>query len=304
MKTQHSPVRYVTLGAVGATLLLTIGATLAIMYTSSTTVRHSAVSPITIKPVQPVQPVLQPVQPVQPAPSIGRSTRKRRPPAAEQRLYDRKSQILYSQIFMGPLEVNLILRHLDNKQTYLEYGSGGSTYNYPRFVKHAVSIEHDRDWCEKVKENLAVRPKLSHVDYRCSYVDEGFRGYKIGGKTEGDYVMFKEYIDQIDQAGYDLYDIVLIDGRARVDCSIKVLSYITNQTAVFIHDSTRFFKTDEYVSALEYYDMKDSIGGDTRQGIVLLNRKKIYDYLQGNHTAVQDILNRKYNLTANATDAP
>lgn len=295
MKSLHSPVRYVTLGAVGATLLLTIGATLSIMYTTSKTIRQPVVSLNTSRPAPPAPP-----EP--PAPPVKKVPNKRRPPAAEERLFKRKSRVNYGQIFMGPLEVNLILRNLDNKNTYLEYGSGGSTYNYPKFVKHAVSIEHDRDWCEKVRGRLANMSQLAHVDYRCSYVDKGFRGYKTGGKTEGDYVIFKEYVDQVDEAGYDLYDIVLIDGRARVDCSIKVLSYITQDTPVFIHDSTRFFETDQYVAALEYYDIKDSIGGDGRQGIVLLKRKQIYENLQGNHTAVQDILNRKYNITTDGSE--
>ncbi|CAN8074562.1 unnamed protein product [Agarophyton chilense] len=293
MKPTPSGVRYMCVGALLATTFITIGVILSCLYGASASLRL-ANSPTS--PQETLQLSDAPAAPAQPI-SASTSSADRLPPSEEQRLYQRKALVNYGDIWMSPLEVNLILRNLDGKNVYIEYGSGGSTFNFPQFVKHAVSVEHDREWCKKVKEKLSTKPNLSHIDYRCFYVDKGFRGFNTGGRTEGTYPMFKEYVDQIDSAGHDLYDFVLIDGRARVDCSIKILSYISQKTPVFIHDSVRFFKTGEYSPALKYYDMIDSIGGDSRQGIVLLRRKKEYQHLQGDHAAIQQILHEKYNIS-------
>ncbi|KAI0561056.1 hypothetical protein FGB62_94g047 [Gracilaria domingensis] len=302
MRSTPSALRHACLGALGATTFITIGITLSFFYGPSSPLRVThprEVAPVQASPTPSAVVQSAPVVPVPTVPSGGRL-----PPAEEQRLYKRKALVNYAEMWMSRLEVNLILRHLDGKKVYIEYGSGGSTFNFPQFVEHAVSVEHDRQWCQKVRDKLKTRPNLSHIDYRCFYVDKGFRDFNIGGNTEGTYPMFREYVDQIDSAGHNLYDFVLIDGRARVDCSIKVLSYISQSTPVFIHDSTRFFKTGQYNSALQYYDMIDSIGGDNRQGLVLLRRKKALANLQGNHSAVQYILNQKYNLSSNSNSSP
>lgn len=57
------------------------------------------------------------------------------PPRAEQLLYSKKARVNYSEIWMSPLEVNLILRHIEGSRKYIEWGSGGSTFNFPQFVK-------------------------------------------------------------------------------------------------------------------------------------------------------------------------
>lgn len=308
MKISPNPVHYLCAGAVGAALLINIGVHLASLHSQSLLTKPTYLQQPTIPVLTPVAAVPANDSPVattqdhptsaQPQQSENQDVQdKPLPPAEEQRLFERKAKVNYKEIWMGRTEVNLLLRYLDGRKTYIEYGSGGSTFNFPQFVEHAVSVEHDRAWCAKVREKLKTRPELKHIDYRCWYVEKGHRGFIVEGNTDGNYVHFKEYVDQIDTAGHQLYDFVLIDGRARVDCSVKVLSYISQETAVFIHDSTRFFITRTYSPALKYYDMIESIGGKSLQGVVLLRRKKEFSYLQGNHTAVQNILNDKYNIT-------
>ena len=64
---------------------------------------------------------------------------------------------------------------------------------------------------------------------------------------------FKDYIES--PIEYGPFDIILIDGRARVSCSsiCKLLSH--ENTIIFIHD----FHRPEYQEALKYLELIDSV---------------------------------------------
>ena len=67
------------------------------------------------------------------------------------------------------------------------------------------------------------------------------------------YDEFKDYIES--PIEYGPFDIILIDGRARVSCSsiCKLLSH--ENTIIFIHD----FHRPEYQEALKYLELIDSV---------------------------------------------
>ena len=69
-----------------------------------------------------------------------------------------------------------------------------------------------------------------------------------------------------------IYDVVLIDGRARTDCAFKILHYIKYESIVFIHD---YWKRSRYQVITEYYDVIDSVQ-DTLQTIVALKKKSVW----------------------------
>ena len=208
-----------------------------------------------------------------------------------------RRRINRSLIWMGNREVDLVLRQLGNVQTYLEWGSGGSTQNFAQFAKkRAVSIEHNSRWCRLVDRRLQAANVT--VEMRCVEIKKGRAGW-AGGLTEGNYIQFRPYVDEISRLGQRTWDFVLIDGRARVDCAIKALSYISATSKVVLHDSERFSKrwNHMYLPMLEYYDVIESTGGPGRQGVALLMRKRAFQHLEGNHRAVQEILNERYKLS-------
>ena len=47
-------------------------------------------------------------------------------------------------------------KYLDKASNYLEYGTGGSTYQAAvrQNIKTVTSVESDKDWCNKLKEKL------------------------------------------------------------------------------------------------------------------------------------------------------
>ena len=52
--------------------------------------------------------------------------------------------------WMSRSEIELILSFLQKEDVMLEYGCGGSTMLFPKYVKEYHSIESDKSWADSV----------------------------------------------------------------------------------------------------------------------------------------------------------
>ena len=195
-------------------------------------------------------------------------------------------------------EIDLIQSYLSDKKIMLEYGCGGSTTIFPRYVKKYYSIEHNLDWFWNVQQEI-YNDKLDNVEihlcdipkgvptkreefweryddnilYASEHLDTNIPSFEDCVYPKDKYV-WNEYIDYVDKLNVKLFDVILIDGRARTDCAYKVLNYIDKGSIVFIHD---FWPRSEYHKVFEWYDevvsIKDTQQGDGGQTIVGLKKK-------------------------------
>jgi len=193
-------------------------------------------------------------------------------------------------------EVDLVLKYLQNIDTYLEWGSGGSTLNFALFAnRRAVSIEHNQMWCDRMEKRMIKHNsgKFPKVEYHCVHNSTE----RVEG--EGTYREFKDYVDTISFLHEPVWDFVFIDGRCRVCSAIKALSYISRSSIVVLHDSRRFFDEGRcYTPILNYYEVIESIGGSSKRGVAIMKRKKSLTHLSGRHKLVQAILDEyQRNLT-------
>ena len=65
-------------------------------------------------------------------------------------------------IMMSGIQISAIYGYLNKTDTVLEYGSGGSTTHFSKYVKHYYSIEHNKEWYEKVKNESNDISNLSY----------------------------------------------------------------------------------------------------------------------------------------------
>ena len=201
------------------------------------------------------------------------------------------------QANIHPRELELIQSHCSDKKVMLEWGCGGSTTIFPKYVKEYYSIEHNLDWYWKVQEE--IDDELDNVNvhlcdipkgvptmreefwdkydenllYASEHLDTTIPSFEDCVYPRDKYI-WGDYIDYVDRIGVNHFDIVLIDGRARTDCAYKVLNYIDESSIVFIHD---FWPRPEYHKVFEWYDevvsIKDTQEGDGGQTIVGLRKK-------------------------------
>ncbi len=116
-----------------------------------------------------------------------------------------KSPIAAPKPWMQPHEIAALAALLHPTYHVLEYGAGGSTFWLAERVRQVTSIEYSAEWIDKLKP-LPANVKLH-------YVPAAWPGPPLGPAEHGQY-------DAFVAAGQSCQpDLVLIDGRARVDCA-------------------------------------------------------------------------------------
>ncbi len=176
--------------------------------------------------------------------------------------------------FMHKDEYEFITSHLKDDATMLEWGSGGSTLYFPKFVKKYYSIEHYEEWYNKVSNSLK-KSDISNVEqiFVPSSPEnwdrpKNWRAIK-NFSTPTDF--FTDYINHVDKINKK-FDYILVDGRCRTQCALKALYYLKEDGILFFHD---FYPRHQYGyhNVLNFYD---EIGGikHTNQTVVALKKKK------------------------------
>lgn len=128
--------------------------------------------------------------------------------------------------------------------TVLEYGSGGSTILLQNKVKKLYSIEHQPSWYDKVKSLLNNNTELYLVQPNKHYIEGGH---------DGTYEEFQDYVNKGLEFGP--YDLVFVDGRARVSCCRIIKAKLKKTGIVVIHD----FERNEYKSVLNEFNLIKSL---------------------------------------------
>lgn len=97
-----------------------------------------------------------------------------------------------------------------------EYGSGSSTMFYAKRVKSVISVEHDRAWYEKIKDSKPANAELIYCDLQ----------------PNGAYAQQAATLNQP-------FDLIIVDGRDRVNCCRYALKALSPQGVLILDDSER-----------------------------------------------------------------
>lgn len=123
------------------------------------------------------------------------------------------------------------LPHLD----VLEWGSGGSTLHFTRFLReqnisyHWLSLEYNRVWHRKVLEESRLDPSVEVVLF-----DAG------NGKLRQRHTDMTDYVQYPRSLGR-LFDVILVDGRKRRRCLLEAQSLLKPHGLVHLHDADRHY---------------------------------------------------------------
>src|SRR5262249_22678117 len=109
--------------------------------------------------------------------------------------------------------------------TLFEFGSGYSTHFYARKVGTVVSLEYDEQWFQIVKAEMPKNVRLV------------FAEKDVDGK-------YCRVIHSIGTA----FDVVVVDGRDRVNCVKQAASALSQRGVILLDDSQQ----DKYREALEF----------------------------------------------------
>ncbi len=131
--------------------------------------------------------------------------------------------------FMTDLEWAFLKDHLKDTLVVLEYGSGSSTKCIGKLVSKLYSIEHHKGFFRTVNESVQ---SMDNVKIFC-VPPTGFSTARPAVKEE--YTRYINYTNELKV----MFDVVLIDGRARQWCAEAVLPWVKDDGVMFIHDYTK-----------------------------------------------------------------
>ena len=156
-------------------------------------------------------------------------------------------------------EQDFLLSFIKKDHTMLEYGSGNSTLILQRLVKKLVSIEHDKEWFNKI--NLQIQESVEYFlceannsqwENQFSFINNDTL-IKNTKADDGGLEDFYSYILAPFKTGYK-FDRIFIDGRARVACAFVSMFLLKPNGKIFIHDFGPNTK-HPYLPYRTYYDI-------------------------------------------------
>lgn len=141
-------------------------------------------------------------------------------------------------------------KKLNEKMIIFEYGSGGSTFYFSKRVEKVISVEHNEDWYKIVKDKLdnnniknveihLCPPKnlLTNESVLCLSSDQNYKNKN-----------FQEYVEKINNYPDNYFDLIVIDGRARVSCIKNSISKVKSGGYIFLDNSER----KEYAVGIDF----------------------------------------------------
>jgi len=115
--------------------------------------------------------------------------------------------------------VDFLKDRLTKEMSLFEYGSGFSTQFYAKNVKNVTSIEHDDGWYKIISEQVPNNCKVIYKEYNKQLMGE----------------QYSMAINDTDLK----YDVVIVDGRDRVNCIKNSIHNLDDKGILILDDSSR-----------------------------------------------------------------
>ena len=151
--------------------------------------------------------------------------------------------------YMRPGEISIIETLLldsvvQNRVNVLEWGSGGSTVHFTRFLRECcldyswLSLEYNHVWHKLACDEIGEDPR---VDVRL--FDVGNLRLPQRRTNMDDYVLYPATLER-------RFNFILVDGRKRRRCLIEASKLIASNGITALHNASREY----YQCAFEYFD--------------------------------------------------
>jgi hypothetical protein len=112
--------------------------------------------------------------------------------------------------------IDFIRDRLNKNLVVFEYGSGSSTLFYANRVGRVVSVEHDESWYQKIVGSKPANAEMIYTQL----------------STDGEYARKAAMLTE-------KFDIIIVDGRDRVNCCKYSLAALSDKGVVVLDDSER-----------------------------------------------------------------
>ena len=151
--------------------------------------------------------------------------------------------------FMDKQEIKAIcagFEQFDRPVSVLEWGSGNSTIYFSSRLQEGSTwqaVEHNKKWAEKVSSLIVDADRnnirLSLIEPNKAYREPFINSFgHIEGGDDGDLETFYDYVRFPVTLG-SRFDVIIVDGRARVECMRTGWKLIHEDGLMILHDAQR-----------------------------------------------------------------
>lgn len=158
--------------------------------------------------------------------------------------------------------VHWLAKTLHPEMRVFEWGSGGSTIYMAERVATVVSVEHDAKWVTLTKKQSKLH-NLSNI----TFVHQPFETGKelsvySSGHVEHQGEDYEKYCKSIEQFENQSFDLIVVDGRARMGC-VHVAKNKVKVGGYLLVDDTERARYQEQLAQLHNFD-RIELGGAGR----------------------------------------
>ncbi len=114
-------------------------------------------------------------------------------------------------------------QRLNRSLTMFEYGCGFSTLFYARLIKKVTSVEHNKIWYERIRTQTPPNVTVLH-----RAIDEDGQYCRSISNTP------------------ESYDIIVVDGKDRVNCIRQSINRLSDQGVLLLDDSKRLIYAEGF----------------------------------------------------------
>jgi hypothetical protein len=152
---------------------------------------------------------------------------------------------------MSDAELSLFTHAITGKNCAIEFGAGGSTYRLvDAGVGEILSVESDPQWIEMVTNHKFLQPHVASGRLTVHHADIG---PTKGWGAPADKSSMKEWPhywrDPWRHVEAERVDLVFVDGRFRVACTLNSILQGTRNMTIVIHD---FWNRSRYHVLMKY----------------------------------------------------
>lgn len=134
----------------------------------------------------------------------------------------------------------------------VEWGAGRSTIWFAKRVEYLISVEHNREWYERVLALLAKKALAKNVNLK--HIECGLR--------EQDEPPGHPYADCVTEVPEESLDFALVDGRIRLRCMKAVLPRLKRGGLLILDNANRYIPNRFASSHTTMHEPRDAPRSD------------------------------------------